>query len=107
MIYVRPLNPRSMPRQYGHGVARSSRLGLVGWGPCLGRGRHRNWFSYAITTNSARLRASSFVDRKSTRLNSSHVAISYAVFCLKKKNNKELRTKSVNKYKLTDESAWM
>src|SRR5437660_4375152 len=26
-------------------------------------------------------------DRKSTRLNSSHVAISYAVFCLKKKND--------------------
>src|SRR5690625_5942763 len=26
------------------------------------------------------------IDRKSTRLNSSHVAISYAVFCLKKKN---------------------
>src|SRR5690349_24169283 len=26
------------------------------------------------------------VDRKSTRLNSSHVEISYAVFCLKKKN---------------------
>src|SRR5690625_6694126 len=28
-------------------------------------------------------------DRKSTRLNSSHVAISYAVFCLKKKNIQE------------------
>src|SRR5436309_10635819 len=27
-------------------------------------------------------------DRKSTRLNSSHVKISYAVFCLKKKKNK-------------------
>src|SRR5437660_8213462 len=27
------------------------------------------------------------LDRKSTRLNSSHVAISYAVFCLKKKMN--------------------
>src|SRR5699024_11727063 len=27
-----------------------------------------------------------FGDRKSTRLNSSHVSISYAVFCLKKKN---------------------
>src|SRR5690348_17597173 len=27
-------------------------------------------------------------DRKSTRLNSSHPSISYAVFCLKKKNNK-------------------
>src|SRR5207253_11184897 len=28
-------------------------------------------------------------DRKSTRLNSSHVAISYAVFCLKKKNTQK------------------
>src|SRR5256885_13331156 len=27
------------------------------------------------------------VDRKSTRLNSSHLVISYAVFCLQKKNN--------------------
>src|SRR5690606_40443344 len=30
-------------------------------------------------------------DRKSTRLNSSHVKISYAVFCLKKKNKKRTR----------------
>src|SRR5690606_39829214 len=30
------------------------------------------------------------LDRKSTRLNSSHVKISYAVFCLKKKRYKEL-----------------
>src|SRR5204863_7908927 len=29
-------------------------------------------------------------DRKSTRLNSSHVEISYAVFCLKKKNKKQI-----------------
>src|SRR5439155_26442151 len=29
-------------------------------------------------------------DRKSTRLNSSHVAISYAVFCLKKKKKKQM-----------------
>src|SRR5438874_9207079 len=29
------------------------------------------------------------LDRKSTRLNSSHVEISYAVFCLKKKKNKQ------------------
>src|SRR5438105_6011240 len=30
---------------------------------------------------------SSYIDRKSTRLNSSHEWISYAVFCLKKKTN--------------------
>src|SRR3989442_6483969 len=29
-------------------------------------------------------------DRKSTRLNSSHVRISYAVFCLKKKNRQDI-----------------
>src|SRR5438067_8251895 len=33
-------------------------------------------------------------DRKSTRLNSSHVSISYAVFCLKKKNKKKNTQKS-------------
>src|SRR5690606_39415864 len=32
-----------------------------------------------------RVRAGKGLDRKSTRLNSSHVKISYAVFCLKKK----------------------
>src|SRR3712207_7827758 len=31
------------------------------------------------------------LDRKSTRLNSSHANISYAVFCLKKKNNAALQ----------------
>src|SRR2546426_6439446 len=31
-------------------------------------------------------------DRKSTRLNSSHLVISYAVFCLKKKNNSRRET---------------
>src|SRR5439155_8525701 len=31
-------------------------------------------------------------DRKSTRLNSSHVAISYAVFCLKKKKSTVMHT---------------
>src|SRR3712207_7990416 len=32
------------------------------------------------------------IDRKSTRLNSSHANISYAVFCLKKKNLLDART---------------
>src|SRR5207245_9501488 len=34
-------------------------------------------------------RCSSIIDRKSTRLNSSHGSISYAVFCLKKKKKKK------------------
>src|SRR5476649_992375 len=38
-------------------------------------------------------------DRKSTRLNSSHTVISYAVFCLKKKKNKTVGMSIYNKYK--------
>src|SRR5690349_23970121 len=34
-------------------------------------------------------------DRKSTRLNSSHVEISYAVFCLKKKKKKQTLTTTI------------
>src|SRR5205085_10858945 len=37
--------------------------------------------------------AGSRLDRKSTRLNSSHSQISYAVFCLKKKKNVKKKTK--------------
>src|SRR5439155_14789773 len=36
-------------------------------------------------------------DRKSTRLNSSHVAISYAVFCLKKKKKKKKKQQDTQK----------
>src|SRR5438045_8026860 len=36
-------------------------------------------------------------DRKSTRLNSSHLGISYAVFCLKKKKKKKIE--KIHKYK--------
>src|SRR6266540_5890150 len=38
-------------------------------------------------------------DRKSTRLNSSHITISYAVFCLKKKKKKKKRKKKKKKNK--------
>src|SRR2546430_11115750 len=40
-----------------------------------------------VEVNGRRLEAKDIVDRKSTRLNSSHSQISYAVFCLKKKRN--------------------
>src|SRR5437868_14768681 len=44
-----------------------------------------------LGSDSRRSRASQSggLDRKSTRLNSSHVSISYAVFCLKKKKKKK------------------
>src|SRR5207249_7296770 len=48
-------------------------------------GRGRAWLS--VRPGSPR---SSRRDRKSTRLNSSHVSISYAVFCLKKKKEVHL-----------------
>src|SRR2546427_8816492 len=36
------------------------------------------------------------IDRKSTRLNSSHSQISYAVFCLKKKKKKKIETQIID-----------
>src|SRR5438132_8108270 len=54
------------------------------------RGRDR-----AVYQRGVRLRAAvgrlQHRDRKSTRLNSSHTVISYAVFCLKKKKNKKTK----------------
>src|SRR5947199_4638736 len=45
---------------------------------------HRLWWS-AIETSPSPTGLRTTKDRKSTRLNSSHLGISYAVFCLKKK----------------------
>src|SRR5256885_15860468 len=45
-------------------------------------GRKGGWISMLCR----RKQQSIEIDRKSTRLNSSHLVISYAVFCLKKKN---------------------
>src|SRR5688572_31548980 len=41
------------------------------------------------------------IDRKSTRLNSSHSQISYAVFCLKKKKKKKKKKKQIKKIQRT------
>src|SRR5690554_7365906 len=43
-------------------------------------------------------------DRKSTRLNSSHVRISYAVFCLKKKKKKKKKITKIKKTKSNTKS---
>src|SRR5437879_7173482 len=48
-------------------------------------GSYSRWLSSGRTSQRARC----ILDRKSTRLNSSHRCISYAVFCLKKKKKKQ------------------
>src|SRR5690242_21018468 len=45
--------------------------------------------SRSTNDTAAASRQSAVLDRKSTRLNSSHMSISYAVFCLKKKKKKK------------------
>src|SRR3712207_7671078 len=50
--------------------------------------RHVPMLEAAIRWTARALDANESLDRKSTRLNSSHANISYAVFCLKKKKNK-------------------
>src|SRR5438132_2563388 len=64
----------------------ASRLGAAA---IRGAGRQNAYATPASATASAMPPATISVrDRKSTRLNSSHTVISYAVFCLKKKNNR-------------------
>src|SRR5690348_17558373 len=71
-------------RSLGHGVALLSRVGIH-------HPRHRLLVGGDVRRGDVDLGADerrevTGEDRKSTRLNSSHPSISYAVFCLKKKN---------------------
>ena len=67
--------------------------------------RKKNGVYYTPNDVSEYIIANSFInfidnsikDRKSTRLNSSHVAISYAVFCLKKKKKQKKKRKKKKK----------
>src|SRR5256885_12164634 len=51
---------------------------------------HRSAWSARTPGNTHRPQPLRDTDRKSTRLNSSHLVISYAVFCLKKKKKKNI-----------------
>src|SRR5690606_39616411 len=51
----------------------------------LVRGEDRSKLGYRYDEKQLTIHLPETLDRKSTRLNSSHVKISYAVFCLKKK----------------------
>src|SRR5690348_17437860 len=54
----------------------------------------------AQSNSGATSRRSAHADRKSTRLNSSHPSISYAVFCLKKKKKKNKKIIILKKNKI-------
>src|SRR3712207_7993343 len=62
-----------------HATYYSTRAGWWEWAPPATDWRQPYWRHYRQ-------------DRKSTRLNSSHANISYAVFCLKKKNDPNYRS---------------
>src|SRR5436190_6781673 len=71
--YTTLFRSKSLPRK----VATSSSFG----------GSRRDCSSYYSTCRYCSSTSRCWRDRKSTRLNSSHTVISYAVFCLKKKND--------------------
>src|SRR3712207_7665525 len=83
---------RSPPENVGLESDEQQRLGPHS-GPTSPRwARFRGGFRRSLYSNSLLLVmftifVLSWLDRKSTRLNSSHANISYAVFCLKKKKN--------------------
>src|SRR5688572_31019782 len=56
--------------------------------------------THSVGTRSKRWGEARKKDRKSTRLNSSHSQISYAVFCLKKKNSTKQETHNINPFTL-------
>src|SRR3712207_7788257 len=72
-------------------AGRYARLGAQSQGTCgkcHGLGRHQDAIApgrLAVPQTQAPVARQRLQDRKSTRLNSSHANISYAVFCLKKK----------------------
>src|ERR1035438_5739483 len=55
--------------------------------------RHESWLTEPVYEELRRRNVALCLDRKSTRLNSSHLGISYAVFCLKKKKNTKVMHK--------------
>src|SRR5258705_6619117 len=73
-VHDRDARPVHSRRERGHARA--------------GGGAARRHDDLWLRRSTARLARRELRDRKSTRLNSSHLGISYAVFCLKKKKKK-------------------
>ena len=74
----------------GHGLGAVPKMIIV-----KDRDASANWNTYHVANGNAN--TVQLKDRKSTRLNSSHTVISYAVFCLKKKTKKKTKKKKQKK----------
>src|SRR2546426_11717933 len=87
-----PRQPRGLGLELGLGEIPEDRLHDVLRGPAAPRGALELDDAVLLRRDLPRLAVGRLgreeVDRKSTRLNSSHLVISYAVFCLKKKKKK-------------------
>src|SRR4051812_49473095 len=70
-------------------IAENSKVGAPKWNGVLIPTQS------ASPTPSKSVNPKGMADRKSTRLNSSHMSISYAVFCLKKKNRRTRSSRHV------------
>src|SRR2546422_7162729 len=79
--------PICIPRLRGRSSAARELPRTLCAQPCSTSHAPRRRYLPDIQAGTAARRKMSFRDRKSTRLNSSHGYISYAVFCLKKKND--------------------
>src|SRR5690606_41612759 len=82
----RPMHMQVGSRQRRPGEARRRAVDIPQW-PGVVRGGDRAAVELVRGRGRAFFSEQAVRDRKSTRLNSSHVKISYAVFCLKKKKN--------------------
>src|SRR5207249_5286760 len=77
---------RAPDRPHRARAKRGRRVHFDEWGRTARTSGNRAVHRTKNSTTQAREFSLHLQDRKSTRLNSSHVSISYAVFCLKKKN---------------------
>src|SRR2546427_6024838 len=80
-------------RSHGARDPQAPRTGVIlpGGGAALDDGVKGDIPATTLLTPVERVTPGRAQDRKSTRLNSSHSQISYAVFCLKKKKNKDAK----------------
>src|SRR4051812_49722177 len=83
---------RSRGRGGGRQGGEARRVVAGGGDPTEGGGHRRRGQGPFVRPGRSLTRPARPADRKSTRLNSSHMSISYAVFCLKNKKNSPCRT---------------